>query len=127
MPKEKTIIAYFPSSTKAESALQALSAIGVTDVHIKRTSRYRVTFNPNIDSPLSTAQTLTGLTLFSQNTSNDENNSARVLMGADPSVSGFSRSGNDLAGGHAFSIIAFAPKDKVDQVVAILKENDGET
>lgn len=111
MPKEKTIIAYFPSSTKAESAVQALSAINVTDVHIKRASRFGVTFNPNIDSPISTAETLTGLTLFSQNTSNDENNSARILMGSDPSVSGFSRSGNDLAGGHAFSIIAFAPED----------------
>ena len=127
MPKEKTIIAYFPSSTKAESAVQALSAINVTDVHIKRASRFGVTFNPNIDSPISTAETLTGLTLFSQNTSNDENNSARILMGSDPSVSGFSCSGNDLAGGHAFSIIAFAPEDKVEQVVSILKENGGET
>jgi len=127
MTTEKTIIAYFPSSTKAESAVQALSMIGIQDVHLKRTSRFGVTYNSNFDSPLSTAETLTGLTLFSQNTSNNENNSARVLMGTDPSVSGFSRSGNDLAGGHAFSIIAFAPEDKVEQVVSILKENGGET
>lgn len=42
MPKEKTIIAYFPSSTKAESAVQALSKIGITDVDIKRTSKIGV-------------------------------------------------------------------------------------
>jgi hypothetical protein len=127
MPTEKTIIAYFPSSTKAKSAMEALSAIGVTDVHIKRNSRFGVTFDDNIDSPISAAETLTGLTVFSQNTSNESNNSARVLMAADPSVSGFSLSGNELAGGHAFSIIAFAPEDKVEQVVAILKDNGGET
>jgi hypothetical protein len=127
MAKERTIIAYFPSSTKAESAAHALEAIGLKDVHIKRASRFGVTFNPNVDSPIATAETLTGLTIFSQNTSKDDNNSARVLMGADPSVSGFSRSGNDLAGGHAFSIVAFTPENQVEQVVAILKENGGET
>lgn len=127
MTKEKTIIAYFPSSTKAESAVQALAAVNVQDVHIKRTGRFGVTYDHTIDDPISRAETLSGLTVFSQNTSNEENNSARVLMGADPSVSGFSRSGNDLAGGHAFMIVAFAPEDKVEQVVALLKENGGET
>ena len=127
MTTEKTIIAYFPSSTKAESAIQALAAINVQDAHIKRASRFGDTYNYTMDSPISRAETLTGLTLFSQNTSNEENNSERVLMGADPSVSGFSLSGNDLAGGHAFMIVAFAPEDKVEQSVAILRENGGET
>lgn len=126
MPKEQTIIAYFPSSTKAAAAAKALSSVGLTDVHIKRTSRFGVNYNATQDNPVSRAETLTGLTIFSANTSKETNSSARILMAADPSVSGFSTSGNDLAGGHAFSIVAFAPENRVEEAVSILKQNGGE-
>ncbi len=126
MSKEQTIIAYFPSSTKAETAANALSSAGLTDVHIQRTSRFGVNYDVTQDDPVSRAETLTGLTVFSANTSNETNNTARVLMAADPSVSGFSTSGNKLAGGHAFSIVAFAPENRVEEAVSILKQNGGE-
>jgi len=127
MAKQQTIIAHFPSSTKAEAARKALSAIGLTDVHIRRNSRFGVTQDDNIDSAIASAETLTGLTLFSANTPNDGlTASSRVLMGADPSVSGFSMGGDGLAGGHAFTVVAFVPKSKVDDAVTIIKQNDGE-
>ena len=127
MPKEQTLIARFPSSTKAEKARQDLASIGVTDTDIKRNSKFGTTTNQEINNVLSQqAETLTGLTLFSANTPNSVNNDARVLMGADPSVSGMSAKGYGMAGGHGFTLIAFAPEDKVDQVKEIITQCGGD-
>lgn len=125
--KEQTIISYFPSSSKAQSAADALSASGMSDNHIKRASRYGVTFDTERnDATANLAETLTGLTMFSMNTSNETNSAERVLMGADPSVSGLSSRGYGMAGGHAFSLIAFVPESRVEEAVAIIKQNGGE-
>ncbi|WP_371369615.1 hypothetical protein SRRS_27040 [Sporomusa rhizae] len=125
--KEQTIISYFSSSTKAQSAADALSKSGMNDNHIKRSSRYGVTFDTERnDATANLAETLTGLTLFSMNTSNETNSAERVLMGADPSVSGLSSRGYGMAGGHAFSLIAFVPESRVEEAVALIKKNGGE-
>lgn len=123
--KERTIISYFPSSTKAEAAIKALSSAGMNDATLKRTSRYGVTNDAERNDPISNAHTLTGLTLFSSDTSDENNASARVLMGADPSVSGLSAEGHGMIGGHAFSVIAFVPEERTEEAVSILKQNDG--
>lgn len=125
MAKERTIISYFPSSTKAEAAIKALSSVGMTDATIKRTSRFGVTNNTERNDPVSNARTLTGLTLFSNNTSNENNASARVLMGSDPSVGGLSAEDHGMLEGHAFSVIAFVPEERTEEAVSILKQNDG--
>ncbi|HWR44597.1 hypothetical protein [Sporomusa sp.] len=125
--KEQTIISYFPSSTKAQAAVDALAASGLHDNHIKRVSRFGVTFDTQRnDATANLAETLTGLTLFSMNTSNQSNESERVLMAADPSVSGMSSRGYGMAGGHAFSLIAFVPESRVEESVNIIKQNGGE-
>jgi hypothetical protein len=126
MNKNRTIIASFPSSTKADTAAQALTAAGINDVHIRRNSRFGVSLDPHIDAPVSRAETLTGLTLFSTNTPKDEDNAARVLMGADPSVSGYSARGYGLAGGAAFTLVVFAPEARVDEAVGIIKQQGGD-
>jgi hypothetical protein len=126
MANSRTIIASFPSSTKAKTAAKALSEAGISDVHIKRNSRFGVTHDAKMNNPINQAETLTGLTLFSSNTSNDENSAARVLMAADPSVSGFSARGYGLAGGHAFTLVAFAPEERVDEAVGIIKQQGGD-
>lgn len=124
MAKERTIIAHFPSSTKAEAARQSLSEVDLPDVHIRRNSRFGVTQNTSMNG---NAETLTGLTLFSANVHNDGlTASSRVLMGADPSVSGSSIGGDGLAGGHAFTVVAYVPEDRVTEAVNILKQHDGE-
>lgn len=126
MPRSRTIIASFPSSTKAETAAQALTAAGFNDVHIRRTSRFGVSRNAEYNAPVSRAETLTGLTIFSANTPNDENSAARVLMGADPSVSGYSARGYGMAGGQAFTLVAFVPDSQTDQAVSIIKQQGGD-
>lgn len=129
MAQERTIIAHFPSSTKAEVVVNALYSKGISDVHVKRNSRYGVSLDAHMNDSLSLnyAETLTGLTVFSADTPNDENNSARILMGSDPSVSGYSTRGYGLAGGHAFTMVAFVPEEKVEEVAELIKENGGET
>jgi len=125
--QEKTIIAHFPSSTKAQAAANALAAIGLTDNYIRRNSRYGLSFDDDRNDAIAgAAETLTGLTLFSTNSPNDENEAARVLMGADPSVSGLS-TGDGLAGGAAFTLISFVPEEKVEEAVQLIKTNGGYT
>lgn len=125
--KERTIIAHFPSSTKAEAAKESLGSSGVTDVHIRRNTRFGISNDDVQNAAVSNlAETLTGLTIYSADTPNDENRAARVLMGADPSVSGVSARGYGLAGGHAFTLVAFAPEEKVEEAVRVIKEQGGE-
>lgn len=126
MPQSRTIIASFPSSTKADAAAQALTTAGLSDVHIRRNSRFGVSQDPHISAPISRAETLTGLTLFSTNTPNEENSAARVLMATDPSVSGYSARGYGLAGGKAFTLVVFAPESRVDEAVGIIKQQGGD-
>ncbi|MDU2064993.1 MAG: hypothetical protein E6713_09120 [Sporomusaceae bacterium] len=125
--QEQTVIAFFPSKQRAEQAVAALSKLGLHDTHIKRNSRFGESENYTIDSAIASAETLTGLTLFSENQSNQSNQSRRVLLGADPSVSGFSRSGNDLAGSHPFTLVTFVPEAMVEQAVTVLRNNGGLT
>lgn len=53
MPRERTIIASFPSSTKARAAAGALAAAGLPDTHIRRNSRYGVSQDAHINDPIS--------------------------------------------------------------------------
>lgn len=127
MPREQTIVAFFPSRTKAEGAVQALSAAGLYDAHIKLTSRFGISRdNTRNNAAQLQAETLTGLTLFSANTPASENQAERVLMGADPSVSGMSARGYGLPGGHTYTVVVFAPAERVEEAVSILKQNNGE-
>jgi hypothetical protein len=127
MPQERTIIASFPSSTKARKAADALTAAGLDDVHIRRNSRYGVSQDAHISDPIShQAESLTGLVLYSANSPNDENQATKVLMGADPSVSGLSARGYGMAGGAAFTLVAFVPDPRVDEAVGIIKDSGGD-
>lgn len=128
MPGERTILASFPSIGKAKQASKALADAGFSDVHIRRNSRFGVSQDAQINDPIShQAESLAGLTLFSTNIPNDENSATRVLLAADPSVSGMSARGYGLAGGKAFTLIAFVPEPQVDAAVAIIKNNGGDT
>lgn len=127
MPTERTIIASFPSSNKAAKAAEVLNDAGFTDVHIRRNTRFGVSQDAHYNNPIShQAESLTALTLYSTNASNDENSATRVLLGADPSVSGYSARGYGLSGGQAFVLIAFAPDEQVEQVVSLIKQQGGE-
>jgi hypothetical protein len=123
---ERAIFAYFPSSTMAQDAINALTQAGFSDASMRRVSHFGVVRDASYDNALTSAETLTGLTLFSSNTDKDQNQSARILMGADPSVSGFSDRGYGLAGKKAFAVVAFAPEERVDEAVQLIKSQGGE-
>lgn len=124
--KKRTIIAHFPSSTMAETAGKALREAGFSDVTVKRNTRYGISYDTQYNNAISNlAETLTGLTVYSAGTSNDDDRATRVLMGSDPSVSGFSARGYGLAGGSAFTLVTFATEDKIEDAVTIIKDNGG--
>lgn len=123
---ERAIFAYFPSSTKAEKAVKALHDAGFPQASIKRTSKYGVMHDASYDNAVNgRAETLTGLSVFSANTDKDTNQSERILMAADPSVSGMSALGYGMAGGSSFAVIAFAPEEQIDEAVQILEQHGG--
>jgi len=127
MPQERTLIASFPSSTKARAAADALAAAGLGDVHVRRNSRFGVSQDAHINDPIShQAESNASLVLYSTNSPNDENRATKVLMGADPSVSGLSARGYGLAGGAAFTLVAFVPDPRVDEAVGIIKGSGGD-
>lgn len=124
-PGEQSILAYFPSSTKAAEAAEALKSIGIEEVQVDRVSRYGVTHDREYNNPIAgQANTLTGLTLHSSDTDRFANSDTRVLLGADPSVSGMAANNYGLAGGKAFLITVVAPVERVDEAVQLLAEKN---
>jgi len=117
---ERSIFAYFPSSTKAENAIEALKQAGFPEATLRRVSRFGAMHDASYDNAL------TGLSLFSANTDRDTNQSERILMGADPSVSGMSARGYGVAGDKPFAVIAFAPEARVEEAVQILEAHGAE-
>ncbi|RYD06632.1 hypothetical protein N752_02885 [Desulforamulus aquiferis] len=100
----RSILAYFPSSTKAQAAVDEIKEIGITDISLDRISRYGITNDSHLNNPLNDAETITGLTLFSENQDRFSNSDARILRAADPSVSGMAAHDYGVAGGKAFLV-----------------------
>jgi len=124
---ERSIFAYFSSSTKAENAIEALQQAGFPEASLRRVSRFGAMHDASYDNALTgQAETLTGLALFSANTDRYTNQSERILMAADPSVSGMSARGYGVAGDTPFAVIAFAPEARVEEAVQILEKHGAE-
>lgn len=121
-PGEKSILAYFPSSTLAQEAMEALKKEGITEVQLDRVSRFGVSYDDNYNNPLNQANTLTGLTVYSTNNNNLSDNDERILMAADPSVSGMASEGYGQAGGKAFLLTIVTDEQHSNKAAAILKD-----
>ncbi len=122
-PDEHSILAYFPSSTSAEEAVRALKEAGVSEVQLDRVSRYGVSYNDRYNNPIAgQAETETGLTLFSADTDHFNDNDTRILLGADPSVEGYTPPGYGAAGGKAFLVTVVTDDEKLDEATNILKD-----
>ncbi|OAT82251.1 hypothetical protein [Desulfotomaculum copahuensis] len=125
-PGERSILAYFPSSNSAERAMAELKATGYGTVSLDRVSRYGVENNAEFNNPVAgRAETATGLVLYSAGTDSMANNEARVLLAADPSVSGYGDTGYGLAGGRSFLVTVLTGGEKVSPAVEILKKHGG--
>lgn len=64
-PGERSILAYFPSSNKAQAAEKELKNTGFENVQVDRVSRYGATSDAHYNNPINNARTETGPTLFS--------------------------------------------------------------
>ncbi|MTI86146.1 MAG: hypothetical protein FH756_20190 [Firmicutes bacterium] len=121
-PGERSILAYFGSSMDAEKASKKLKNMGYKDVQVDRVSKFGVNHDDEYNNPMmGRAETGTGLTLYSANTDKFSNSDTRVLMGADPSVSGFA--GNEMAGGEAFLVTVVTTDAGFDLAEKVLKQH----
>lgn len=110
---EKSILAYFPTDTKAMEAQEVLNQQGFNETQIDRVSSY-----PNTSPYGSSTATLATMVLGNQ--AYDELPSP--LLASDPSASGMAGS-HDLPGKTAFLLTLVTSEDKVNQAVQILKEH----
>ena len=125
-PGERSILAYFPNDDKAGNAKQEILKMGIQDVQIDRVSRFGNDYNRQINNPIAgQAGTGTGLTFYGVDSDPYVNNDARVLMGADPTNSGYGLKDYGVAGGEAFLLTVVTTEDKADQVVKIVEKHDG--
>ena len=123
---ERSILGYFPSSTKADKAVEQLKNMGIKTVQLDRISRYGVSNDDEHNAPLTgTASTQTGLSLFSTEIGEIPDPSARVLLGADPSVSGMASRGYGMAGGYPFLVTVVTDDNQADEVARIIKAHGG--
>ncbi len=124
-PGERSILSYFPTSSKAQEAVTALKEAGISEVQLDRVSRYGATNDAHINNPINNAETLTGITLFSEDKA-ELDADKRVLLGADPSVSGYGYEDYGVAGGRAFLVTAVTNEELLDRAVQIIKQYGGE-
>jgi len=123
-PGERSILATFPSSNSAQKAAAELKNAGFKTVSVDRISRYGVENDAEINYAVAgRATNLTGLTLYSAGTNPGDE---RVLLAADPSVSGYGDTNYGLAGGRAFLVTVVTGEDKVDHAAEILKKHGGQ-
>jgi Na+/serine symporter len=89
-------------------------------------SRYGATSDAEINNALmGRAETITGLTLYSAGTDSFVDNDTRVLLGADPSVSGCGNHDYGVAGGSALLVTVVTSNDYAGRAEEILKNNGG--
>ncbi len=123
-PGERSILATFPFSDKAQKAEKQLKNEGFENVQVDRISRYGVTYNADYNNPINNAITETGPTIYS-NSQGVSNQDARILMAADPSVSGYGDIDYGQAGGKAFLLTVVDSDDKMNRAEEIIRENGG--
>jgi hypothetical protein len=125
-PGERSLLAYFPSDSAAEAAAKELKRTGYDNVQVDRVSRYGETHNAEMNNALmGRAKTITGLTLYSAGTDNLVDNDKRVLLGTDPSVSGYGDRNYGTAGGRSFLVTVVTTDDLAGRAEEIIKRNGG--
>ncbi|GBF32967.1 hypothetical protein DCCM_2064 [Desulfocucumis palustris] len=123
-PGERSVLASFPSSNAGQKAEEELKKSGFDHVQLDRISRYGVTTNESYNNPINRARTVTGPTLYS-NSQGVTSQDIRILMGADPSASGYGDTNYGIAGGRAFLLTVVAAEDKIKKAEEIIKKHGG--
>lgn len=124
-PGERSILAYFPSGETARQAAEALRNEGFNETRVDRVSRYGTTADAHINNPINRAVTGTGPTLYSDGTGEELSDSGRVLLAADPSVSGIGNYNYGVAGGKAFLLTIVTTEQKIGKAEDIVSRFGG--
>ncbi len=123
-PGERSILSYFPTSTVAERAAEALKNAGIGEIQVDRVSRFGAEIDEHVNTPINNSTTITGPTIFSSaNRFMDDD--VRVLLGADPSVSGYGDTDYGVAGRKGFLVTIVTNEKKLDQAVEIIEQHGG--
>jgi hypothetical protein len=121
---ERSMLASFPDSRRAQEAAAALREAGFVQVQVDRISRFGVESDAAYNNPINRAGSLSGLTQFAAG-SNPDTDTGRVLEAADPAASGVGDPGYGVAGGKAFLVTLVTGEDRVTEAVSLIKENGG--
>lgn len=123
---ERSILSFFPSSTKASRASKEIIQAGLVrdseSISVGRTSSYGVSYNAELNNPINNARTVSGLTLYGSGASDD---GPDPLLAASDSASGMAAGGAGMAGGEAFMLTVVTANENVDQAVSIIKKCGG--
>lgn len=124
-PGERSVLAYFPSAERAKRAAEELRGMGYNTVQVDRISKYGAKSDEEINNPIAgRADSVTGLTLFSSE-AGDLSVNEKVLLGSDPSVSGYGNIDYGTAGGRAFLLTVVTDDGNADQVTGIVEKHGG--
>ncbi|WP_054694219.1 hypothetical protein [Syntrophomonas palmitatica] len=127
LPKgERSILAYFPSSTKASAAAKEIVNAGLVQdsdsIQVDRVSRYSLNNNKDINGPINNARTLSGPTLYSASSGSQ---GPDPLLASSDSASGMADGGAGMAGGSPFLLTVITKEENVSQAVQIIKNHGG--
>lgn len=123
---EQSVMGYFPSSTKAQKALQQIKSMGFEIAQMDRVSMFGESANPEIDDLLrGEAASQAGLSLNSSGVNPETSESERVLLAAHPSVSGMAAHDYGAAGGESFLVTVVADSSRAQEVVEVIKQYGG--
>ncbi|MEN6390713.1 MAG: hypothetical protein ABFD04_09880 [Syntrophomonas sp.] len=125
---EQGIMAYFPTTDKAQKAMDELSKAGLVPgegyMQIDRISRYAVVNDRKRNNPTNNASTLHGLTNYSN--SEGLNQGLNPLLAANDSESGRGVYDDNFSG-KSVMLTLVTKKENVDKAVKIMKDNGGLT
>lgn len=124
-PGERSILAFFASSDEALQAAKALNKAGYDRPQIDRVSRYGANYDDNFNNPINMAIAETGPTLFSDGDGKDLSASERILLAADPSVSGYGNTDYGVAGGRSILLTLVTTDHKIKKAEEIIEQYGG--
>lgn len=124
-PGERSILAYFSSDNEARQAAEQIQQMGIEEIQIDRIARYPADSNAGIDNALTGEPNLSDLTAFGGDTDSFHSNDSRVMVAADPSVSGIGNTNYGVAGGRSFLLTVVTDEQKAQRVEEIIKQRGG--
>ncbi|WP_366923665.1 hypothetical protein MFMK1_000576 [Metallumcola ferriviriculae] len=120
---ERTILASFPSDTKAMEAEKELNDQGINTTQVDRVSKYPGKPNSHYNNPI--AGEATSLAALTENSGGGLPGDVGPLLAVDNAASGNSTEAG-LVGGKGFLLTVVVEEDKLEKARDIIQKHDGE-